>query len=91
MIDISVAEDEKETKRNNDGDSDDSEEVDLIYNQSQNCNFKKKKELQSILECKSPMEKKKRSVTGNKVTTAVKKKESSKGTKGKKVISETIR
>lgn len=80
-----MIEDEKETRRKDcDSDSDD-EEVDLLYNRSQNCNFKKKKDLQTLLNCKSPMEKKKRSVTGNKMATAVKKKEGFKGVKTKKL------
>lgn len=59
--------------------------MELLYNKSQNLNFRKNKDLQTLLGCKSPAENKKRSVTGSKTVTAVKKKETTKAVKGKKL------
>jgi hypothetical protein len=44
-----------------------------------------------MLDCRSPVEKKKRSVTGNKVVTAIKKKDNFKTIRSKKTPNKTVR
>ena len=86
---FNVGEDEKQTRRKDDSDCSSSEEIELVYKKEMD--FKKKSPIEALLENKSPQDKKKRSVTGTKTSTAVKKSKNCRTLKLKKLPNETFR